>query len=513
MHECLRDFSSRIKALAIFYPLCRLEGIRKYPEYDLISLGLAVLLYILDNMLMGRSECDHNDVGRFLQNLVRSNYGNELSGEEAEQLAYTILDHLRNNGKPFEHTYRDLEKGVQESLRFHLIEIADYQIRGKIRFKLSQDGLDLLFKTREIYQELRVTIAQIYLRQQIERRVFDGALQAVDDLFLQVQKVYGSLMDMRRAILRDVHAVSIDRYKELVNRVQRQFQEEKRVFGELKDLLRSTERDMRAKYLRDKEKQALSQLLEVSRRLDIVVNEHTRLFSEKLELSTVLEETMESHIAHAFRTKINFDRELIDGVISNNATLDTLRRLIHPLLKLNPPKYFNAQKVFAPNLITRTAEEEEAESLTGYDPEEAMEQLRLEKVLKEQRDKRVRYYIEVCLAPLSRFDSYTLQAALSELEPVACDDLINRVDFYPFLVQLHQLGSLPLEVTEELESKTFDSSEGTNLLFLVLQYLRENQHLAEKGMLEIHGAKEALLLANGCQVTNFNFRSVSAVLE
>ena len=512
MHECLRDFSARVKSMSVFEPLWQLKSVRKYPEYDLVSLGLAVLLYILDNMLMGRSECDHIGISKFLMELVRGHYNKELSGEEADQLTYTVLDQLRNNGKPFEHTFEDLEKGGSETLRFHLIEIAAYQIGGKIKFKLSQEGLDLLFKTREIYQELRVTIAQIYLRQQIERRVFDGALQAVDDLYLQVKKVYSSLQDMRRAILRDVHTVSIDRYKQLVGRVQRQFQDEKRVFSELKELVRETEQDIRSHYLREKDLQALTQLMEIDRRLDIVVNEHTRLFSEKLDLSTVLEETMESHIAHAFSTKISFDRELVDGVIGSNASLETMRYLIHPLLKLKPPKYFNLIKVFEPNLVTRTVEEQEEEAVTEYDPEEAMEQLRWEKALKELRDKRTRYYIEVCLSPLAKSTSYTLLEVLQAMEPAACDDLINRVDFYPFLVQLHQTGTLPMEVNEEMESKTFDSSDGTNLLFLLLQYLKENEYLADKGFLEVSGSEDILTLANGCRVTNFVFRAVSEVL-
>jgi hypothetical protein len=512
VHECLRDFSARVKSLSVFEPIWQLKGLRKYQEYDLVSLGLAVLLYILDSMLMGRSECDHEGISKFLLEVMRCHYNKELSSEEAEQLTYTVLDQLRNNGKPFEHPFKDLETGGSEKLRFHLIEIAGYQIGGKIKFKLSQEGLDLLFKTREIYQELRVTIAQIYLRQQIERRVFDGALQAVDDLYLQVKKVYSSLQDMRRAILRDVHAVSIDRYKQLVGRVQRQFQDEKKVFSELKELVRATEQDIRSHYLREKDRLALTQLLEVARRLDIVVNEHTRLFSEKLDLSMVLEETMESHIAHAFRTKISFDRELVDGVISNNASLETMRHLIHPILKPKPSKYFDMQKVFEPNLITRTVEEQEEEVVSDYDPEEVMEQLKREKALKELRDKRTRYYIEICLSPLEKSTSYTLLDVLQSMEPAACDDLINRVDFYPFLVQLHQTGTLPMEVTEEMESKTFDSTEGTNLLFLLLQYLKENEYLADKGVLEICGSEDVLTLANGCQVTNFVFRALSDVL-
>ena len=84
-------------------------------------------------------------------------------------LAYFFLDALRNGGRPFSYLFQDLETGQEELYKFALIDTADYQVQGKMKYKLSEIGLDLLFKTKEIYSELRISISQLYLRQQIEK--------------------------------------------------------------------------------------------------------------------------------------------------------------------------------------------------------------------------------------------------------------------------------------------------------------------------------------------------------
>ena len=508
MYECIQDFAERMKTLAMFTPFYRLESVRKYPRYHLVSLGMGVLLYVLDHMLMGKSRyCDHQDIAVFLQRLVKMNYQEDLNEDQSRQLAYDIMDALRNDGRPFEYVYQNLQTGQSDVVRFHLIEIADYQIRGRVSFKLSGDGLDFLFKTREIYRELRVTVAQIYLRQQIERGVFEGALKAVDDLHLDVQQVYGELQEMRRCILRDVQTVSIERYKRMVQRVQQQFSQEKKVFAELKELLRQTEQELRAKYITPKEQKALDQLMEVGRRLDLVINQHNHLFTEKLDLGTVLEETLETHIAQAFCTRINIDRELVDGVISNRTPLNNLACMLTPLFKPRLSQYFNMQKAFSPRLLTRVSGDVAEQDEIDYSPELAQEILRQERALKEMRDRRISNYIETCLAPLSRQPVYTLGDLLAGLEESKSGDLINQADFYPFLVQLHQLGRFYLAVSQEMLDMVIDTAEGTNIMFLLLKYLKEHPELASRGSLEVLGSAGQLALENGFLVTNFVFYS------
>jgi hypothetical protein len=168
VHDALTGFRDRMKNIAGFWPLFRLRELRKYQEFDLLALGLGVLLLILEHMLIGRVECDHADVARFLREGIHEAYGQEITEEESRELASYLLSQLRNDGRAFEFPYRNLETREDDRHLFHLIENGTYHVAsGQIRFKLSDVGLDLLFKTREMYKELRISISQMLLRQQI----------------------------------------------------------------------------------------------------------------------------------------------------------------------------------------------------------------------------------------------------------------------------------------------------------------------------------------------------------
>jgi len=58
--------------------------------------------------------------------------------------------------------------------------------RDTIKLRLSREGLDIIFKSREIYQDLRFSVMQFYLDQQIRRGTFEGALETVKELGVAV---------------------------------------------------------------------------------------------------------------------------------------------------------------------------------------------------------------------------------------------------------------------------------------------------------------------------------------
>jgi hypothetical protein len=69
--ECLKNFSERMSNMAPFVCLVRkLGNLQKYPGYDMFSIGFGVMLFVLENMLIGREECSMDEISEFLQSLV-----------------------------------------------------------------------------------------------------------------------------------------------------------------------------------------------------------------------------------------------------------------------------------------------------------------------------------------------------------------------------------------------------------------------------------------------------------
>ena len=161
-----------------------------------------------------------------------------MSNKKSKELArYLVREKLMNNGKPHEYLYIDIyidiKTGEQKRYKFHLIEIEPegYDIKSKtVTLRLSEHGLDLLFKTKEIYNELQISIAQLYLRQQIQKGVFDGALRSIDELDLAVRKRKQRIQQLERKIIKDVlYVAREDELKKQIDSINEQLESEKSI--------------------------------------------------------------------------------------------------------------------------------------------------------------------------------------------------------------------------------------------------------------------------------------------
>ena len=503
MGDELKGFAGRIQNVALFQPLFDLQRSRKYPEYDALAIGFGILLFTLENMLIGRDHCDHQAIADYVRQMMAESYHVNLSEKESSEIAYYFLDALRNNGRPFELEFKDLETGGDVRCKFALLEVANYEIHGKMRFKLTDAGLDLLFKTKEIYKELRISISQLYLRQQIEKGVFHEALRTIDDLYVQVQDVHGKIERIRKLVLRNVSDVSVGNYIALMEEVTEQLRREKEVFTSLQTLLRETVDTYRFRELNVKERESFDQLITVSTRLDLVVNEHNRLFTSKLSLGSLLEEAMLDSLANTFRVKVNFEHEFVDQVISENTPLDSLRQVLNPLYKFKRKTYFNILRVLEPQTV-KSEDSEHQEVFSGPSEDDLARAVERERLLKQQRDARTLNYLTIILGSLKSQSEQSLQGILATLSVEDYVQVISEVEFYAFLVQLHQMGEIPLVVDEEMRAKIIDS-ESSNLPFLLLKYLDEHPEASHYMVLKVQAGNEELIFENLSRVTDYRF--------
>ena len=486
LREALQNFHERMKNIAGFWPLFRLRELRKYQEYDLLALGVGVLLLILEHIVIGRLESDHNDVARFLKAALRENYGAELSDEESRELASYLLAALRNDGRPFEFKFRNLETNDDDKHMFHLIENGNYHVAsGQIRFKLSDTGLDLLFKTREMYKELRITISQIMLRQQIEKGVFEEALRTVDALGLDVRQLREEIERMKMGIKRDVSQFSLVKYEAMIGAIREQFDKEKQMFDELTHLITETRSGYEGRREGEQEARGLNQLVEISQRLNAVMNLHNKLLVDKLDLQEMVLEALEEGIVQGFRTKINFEREFLDPILREQTQLENVRRLIEPLLLLNIKKRFNIHKAFAPQVVMPVNKPEEDSAPEIAADEEPVVQEDPRQKMKKIRDERYKGYLRMIFSPLLEQQSMTLHEMLRDLPADRLYDVVNARDFYPFLIQLHQMSPVTFQMTAEQKAKILDSDE-TNLPFLLVQVLEETPEFSVLGTVTIN---------------------------
>ncbi len=503
--EILKDFSERIKNIAVFAPLLDLKNKTKY-DYSLVELGIATMLFILEDMLRGEKDCTYRNIAYFLKELINKQYNDNLSYEKALDLTYYLVrDCLMSQGQPHSYSYKDLEKQEESIYKYHLIQLEDYNIEDKIvRLKLTTNGLELLFKTKEMYNELQVSISQLYLRQQIQKGVFDGALRSVEELALAVKNEKNKIKELEEKIIRDVLLVA--REEELENQLQRindQLERESRVFNELKELIEYTLKEYRSGGLGEKEREAIEKILKIRKRLQEIVTEHESLFTDKINIQQLMNHSIESMIVNSFSTKINFETELVQPLIQRNLNIINLKNIINPLFSPAINNYFHPGRVFSPQVLRRDQPDEE-EDLWQMTEEQMRIEEEKERKKRFEEEKRLTRYFTLVLHPLVENEEVKLSKILNEYKDKNEDEylsFIKQSDFYSFIINLHQMGKIPILKKEELQITSLDQ-----IPRVLINIINETNNLGIIKAFELIATDDIIKLPIGYVISDFIVR-------
>lgn len=504
LQEIFKGFEERMRNIAVFFPILELNQKTKYP-YPLVPLGIAVMLYILEDMLRGEKNCTYEKIAYFLQDLINSQFQEKIPYDSAMELTqYLVREGLMNRGRPHMFIYPDLETGAEKTYKFHLVELEEYQIKDKtIRLKLSTEGLEMLFKTKEMYNELQISITQLYLRQQIQKGVFDGALRSVEELSLAVKNEKSKIKKLEERIIRDVLQVAREQELEKqIDRINEQLNREKKVFKELEDLIDYTMEQLNTGALTEKEEIAINKVMRIKRKLLDVISEHESLFTDKIRIQKLMNQTIESMIITAFNTKVNFETEFLRPVVHKNADIDTLKKVLDPILPVKRRPFFHPGRVFLEQPLKREAEDTLSEQELWELEEELIrqeEEKELQQQLEKERD--IEAYLLLLLKPLVQQEEIKISDVLADVnnnEPGKYQELINKMNFYPFLIQLHQLGRVPLLASWELETYSLD-----DLPRVLVKIVGDHPDIHKLKAFEVIATGEVIHLPNGYVMSDF----------
>ncbi len=504
--EILKDFAERMKNIYTFAPILELGQKTKYP-YSLPALAIAVMLFILEDMIRLEKNCTYENIAYFIQDLINSYYGDQVSYQEALEITYYLVrDGLMNQGRSFRYEFPDWEENKESSHWFNLVELEDYNIQEKVvRLRLSTDGLELLFKTKEMYNELQVSITQLYLRQQIQKGVFDGALRSVEELALGVRNERQKIRQLEERIIRDVLQVAKENELEKqLSRIDEQLQREQELFDDLAELVQQTLNEYQGKTLTEKEDKALRAVTLIRRKLYDVISDHESLFKDKMRLHHLMINSIEEMIFTSFATKVNFDTEFLRPVVTKDLDINIIKKILDPIIPLKRKPQFHPGRIFLEQPLKKQGEDNSEQEL--WELEE--ERLRAEEVaLQEARAEKESYlelYIMLVLKPLVEKTEHRIGDTLRELQntdPNLFTEITARMDFYSFMVQLHQLGRIPLLTEDQVDTLVLD-----DLPLVLVKLVSKDPQIYAFGAFEVVATEDIVRLPTGYVMTDFLVR-------
>lgn len=475
LKELTSGFRERMRRLALFEPLHELERKREQDlegkMIDMRGLGLLTLLFFFENKLLRQTKVGVKELAIFLKKMTEHIY--LIKEEKYEDIARNLITTFRpTTGKRKSFSYFDWEYKQDDTIDYSILKANSFDMETNAQYyTLDEDGLELIFATKEFYNEFQLSINQLILRKQLEKGEFKGALRQINEMRIDVESLQERIVKLKHEIQRSiVSEETFERYKELLEDINKRLEREDEEFEELRIFVKETKERLYAQEMHEKERNMYNYVLKINQQLEEVHYEHSHLLKQTAQLKNTTLISAQESLYYTGIQSFNFDQDLVSRIVSTPLPLEAMKGVLHPFLKVEQNQVWSPLTVFAEqNIVEEREERVENEFLgvrdDGYDDE--YRQFLAQKY-SELMGLFLRFMEEEKGNCLSQFIDYLEQQELR---------LYKYRYFYDFWLILHQRS--PIIPAEKEDGKTTLNDALSHLNGRVL-YVTEDAKIIQK---------------------------------
>jgi hypothetical protein len=442
------NYRERIERLVIFDPLFRLENKKttdnRNRPIDYFSLGLLTLLFFFENMLLRSHHAGVKELAEFFQEINQEEL--DLNADGYEKLARDIIEVFRpSSGKRHARSFYNWQARQEEIVYCSILKADRFDRKSNTQYySLDEQGLELVFATREYFSEFQVSINQLLLRKQLERGQFWGALRQIDEMRVAVESLAERIIRIRHEIQRNiVSEQTYQRYRDIIEDIHLRLSREDQEFEELQIFVGETRERLLYERTSQKDQQAYELIVKIDAELGQVHYQHGQLLTESIELKTTALQAAQESLYYAGIDSFNFQNEIAEQLLAQPLPLTTARTLVEPFLSLEHREQWSPLTVFARQRVDRRKENKATEGFLQMLDEESREQERA--ILR----KNYRRFMEIILQAMGDKDEIDLQAVIQYCLDSGRENLLQSRIFYDFWIILHQRSPLLLALDSE----------------------------------------------------------------
>ncbi|EOD00250.1 hypothetical protein [Caldisalinibacter kiritimatiensis] len=443
------NYRERVQRLALFDPLFDLKRKKTRDNsgniIDYHSLGLLALLFFFENMLMRNKKTGVKELAEFFYEINQGEIDLDLEG--FEKAARTIIETFRPpGGKRNFRKFYNWETRKEEIVQYSILKAEKSDIKNNTQYyTLDEQGLELVFATKEYFSEFQLSINQLVLRKQLEKGEFVSALRQIDEMAIDVQNLKDRIIKIKHEIQRNIISDdTYERYKKIIEDVNLRLNRENEEFNELRAFVRDTKERLEYEANEEKDRKAYQLILDIDKELGIVHHQHNKLLQESIILKTSALQAAQESLYYVGIDSFNFDQEITSRLISSPLPVEASRRLIEPFLFMERFETWSPLTVFASQRI-----ESETKEQNSYEFLEVSDESSIDEhwdILK----KNFRTVMEMILAILGDRKEITLKEIVEYIkESEEYRPLLNYRFFYDFWIILHQYSPLVIDKTEK----------------------------------------------------------------
>src|SRR5699024_9331066 len=112
----------------------------------------------------------------------------------------------------------DWETLEEQSMTFTFFKSNTFDVATNSQYyTLDDDGLELVFATKEFYSEFQLSINQLLLRKQLEKGEFKGALRQINEMRMDVESLEERIIRLMHELKRNITSEeTFQRYSGLI---------------------------------------------------------------------------------------------------------------------------------------------------------------------------------------------------------------------------------------------------------------------------------------------------------
>ncbi|WP_262174176.1 hypothetical protein [Saccharococcus sp. Marseille-Q5394] len=454
--DFLEGFSERMKLVGIVDSIVNrkrknLEIEKWFQEHELTNIVMSVLLKIMDKTLTENKECSSRDIKHFLASIL-PHYKVALNDSQTESLTHYILKSiLQNDGQASYFRSMDYGKGEAKEVAVRLIadRVREEDGRFHITYSLTDQGFDFIFRTKEVNQEIKMTIEELKLREFIKRKNFSNAQIQSQELIHLIRQQKKAIELFITKIKDNIYDADVGEFENLMDHTYDLLKGEYELLGEIMDMVQKSEEMIRHEFettnhLDDRLRKAQSEIRQINFNIKSALSEQRGLILSRQNLSDLYIETISESFHYSMEKRFDLEEAILRPMEQHTGNVEKFWRLLNPLFLPNPYKHLNPSIVYEPQSLLKVVDEPDDE---GVESEKLAEDKQQEKV-----ERLSRAYVEIMdflLVTLMELKGETtVDELLRKLEEKADNQLGRLMEerlFFTTLLKLYDIGTIDLE--------------------------------------------------------------------
>ncbi len=351
--DALKGYKERVSRLALFDVFSKID--RKHrkdnngKDIDYFGLLLSTLLFFYECMLVRKKNSGIDELALYLKNVTRPFY--LLSDSDYKKIASEIVSVLRlSDGTRNRRDFFNFETGKADYVEYNILKVSSWdKEKSRQYYMLDEDGLELIFASKEFFSEYRISISQLVLRKQLEKGEFAGALRQIEEMKIEVDSISQNMITVKHEIQQNIVSDEIySRYKKIVEDISYRLQREHDEFEELLDFIKKTRiRLMNSTTNDEKSLTASIEIVKIDNELIKVHSMHSNLLHDSIELKTVALESARESMYYTGLASFNFKNEIVTKIVSTPLPIEINRLFVNPFLTMEKAKLWSPLTLFA----------------------------------------------------------------------------------------------------------------------------------------------------------------------